>query len=477
MSHTRLLAVDLDGTLIRSDMLLESWWNVASGNALAAARALLALPRGKAAFKEVLARESMVDPASLPYNPEVLDLIEQHRKAGGRVALVTATDRRLAQQVADHLGVFDEVHASDGDLNLKGTAKANFLIEHYGEAAFDYAGDNPADLEVWKHASRTITVDAPMSLRTATEAQSADVLHLGDPGAAGPSRSWLKALRPHQWAKNILIFLPMIMAHALTASNWFAAIMAFVTFSMVASSVYLLNDLLDLAADRAHPRKRNRPLPSGKMKLLHGSLLAPALLLGGVLIAVVFLPMQFVGILIGYFALTTAYSLSLKRQLVIDICTLAGLYTLRIIAGAVATDVSLSPWLLAFSSFLFLSLAAIKRQAELTSDIQAGRAGASGRAYLTTDLPIVSGMALTSGYVAVLVMALYVSSPVVTVLYKSPLWMWFTCPVLLFWISRNVMLTHRGQMDDDPVVFAFKDSTSRICAGLLVAITLVATYL
>ncbi|MFV0359661.1 UbiA family prenyltransferase [Tropicimonas sp.] len=471
-----VLVVDLDGTLLRSDMLLETWWETVSRDLPAALRALARLPAGKAALKQALAQSARVDAASLPYNTDVLNLVRAHRDAGGRVALVTASDSRLAQAIAAHLGCFDEVHASDGALNLKGDNKARFLVERYGREGFDYAGDARADIPVWRAARRAITVNAPAGLRQAAESAAPDALHLGPARASGPVRTWVRACRPHQWAKNVLVFLPVLLSHSSDGRDWLAAGLAFVIFSMVASGVYLLNDLLDLGADRIHPRKRFRPLPSGDMALLHGSLLAPALLVAGLLLSLL-LPAPFTLVLAGYFLLTLAYSLSLKRRLIVDICALAALYTLRIIAGAAATGIPPSPWLLAFSSFLFLSLAAVKRQTELIGDFSAGRAGAAGRAYVTDDIPIISGMAIASGYVAVLVMALYVSSPDVAALYSSPSLLWGICPVLLYWISRVVMLAHRGHMHDDPVIFALKDRISLLCGGLVLVLAFAASTL
>ncbi|WP_236545301.1 UbiA family prenyltransferase [Tropicimonas marinistellae] len=471
-----LLAVDLDGTLIRSDMLLESWWNVASSNLAGALRALGTLPKGKAAFKQALAGLAQVDVSGLPYNEDVLDHIRAHRAAGGRTALVTATDQEIAQEIAEHLQLFDEVHASDGETNLKGATKAAFLQERYGQGGFDYIGDNQADVEVWKAARKAITVNAPNDLRAAAEVAAPDgAEHLGTPDARRPNKAWLRAMRPHQWAKNVLLFLPVILSHSFAAGDWVATAIGFVIFSMIASSVYLLNDLLDLAADRAHPRKRFRPLPSGEMDLLHGTLLAPGLLVAGFVLAAVLLPTGFLAVLFGYYVITMAYSFGLKRKLVVDICTLAVLYSVRILAGGAATEIPISAWLLAFTGFLFLSLAAIKRQAELISDFSAGREGSAGRAYVTSDLPIVSGMALSAGYVGVLVLVLYVSTPDVTELYSTPLMLWGICGILLYWISRVVMMTHRGMMHDDPVVFALKDGTSRLCGLLIVLIAIAAS--
>ncbi|MEO1468156.1 MAG: UbiA family prenyltransferase [Pseudomonadota bacterium] len=466
-----VLAVDLDGTLIRSDMLLETWWSVVSQKPGVAAGALATLARdGRAAFKAVLAEAGAenVDPAALPWNEAVLERVRAHRAAGGKTVLVTASDRRVAEGIATHLGLFDAVHASDGTTNLKGANKAAFLVETYGERGFDYAGDHAVDVAVWAKARGAITVDAGDGLRQAAEGAAERAEHIGAP--VRPLKAAIKAMRPHQWLKNVLVFVPVLAAHSLVVGDWLAALMAFVCFSMVASGVYLLNDLLDLASDRAHTRKRNRPLASGALPLLTGSIMAPALLGGGVLLAAITTPGAFLGVLILYGILTTAYSFVLKRQLLLDVLTLAGLYTIRIVAGGAATGIEISPWLLALSTFLFFSLAAIKRQAELVANLAEGKEGASGRAYLTTDLQIVTNMALSAGYVSVLVLALYITSDTVATLYGQPLILWCICPVLLYWISRAVMLTHRGLMDDDPVVFAIKDKVSILCGALMVVI-------
>ena len=474
-SDATVLAVDLDGTLVRSDLLYETFWELASRNAWAALRAIFRLRAGRAAFKAALAEAARIDPASLPYNEDVLAHVRDWRAGGGRTALVTATDRSVAETIAAHLDCFDEVHGSDGMTNLKGPAKAEFLTGHHGPGGFDYMGDARADLPVWARARRAITVDAPAVLRQAAEGTGAgEVVHLGQPRGAG---AYLRAMRPHQWAKNALLFLAPLAGHVTDPAAWWAVLAAFVAFSLTASGVYVLNDLLDLAADRAHPRKCNRPLACGALPILHGSLMVPALFSAGFLVALAFTPGLFVLVLLGYFVLTMAYSLTLKRRLVIDICTLAGLYTMRLIGGGVAAGIVLSPWLMAFSIFLFLSLAAVKRQAELTSDLARGREGSAGRSYVVGDLPIIAMMALSAGFVSVLVMALYLNSDAVQALYSSPFLLWGVCPILLYWISRAVMLTHRGWMNDDPVVFALRDMNSRICLLAVAAIVLAASLL
>uniref|UniRef100_UPI0035AEC5FB UbiA family prenyltransferase n=1 Tax=Paenirhodobacter enshiensis TaxID=1105367 RepID=UPI0035AEC5FB len=467
------LVVDLDGTLIRTDMLFETFWSATSRSWTAPVRAGLALMRdGRAGMKRRLSEMSAVDPATLPFTPAVLAFIEAWRAAGGRTALVTASDDTLAQQIADRLGLFDEVHGSDGHNNLKGAAKARFLCAHYGERNFDYIGDSAADIAVWAHARRAIMVGASAALRRRVAATGAGIVDLPAPKAT--LRARLKLLRPHQWLKNLLVFVPVLAAHKMDLASLGAALMAFCAFSLVASAGYVLNDMLDIASDRAHPRKRRRPLASGAVTLAGASALAPALLVLGAGLASV-LGGLFLAVVALYFIVTLSYSLVLKRQPILDICVLAGLYTLRIVAGGIATATALSFWLAAFSGALFFSLAAIKRQAELADLARRGIEAVRGRGYRTADLPLVMAMAIASGYVAILILALYVTSPDVRLLYAAPDRLWAGCVVMFYWISRMVLLTHRGQMNDDPVVFAATDRISLICLGLMAVIGVGAT--
>lgn len=460
MEHPNVLVVDLDGTLLRSDMLFECFWSAFGSNWLTPFSSIAALSHGKAALKQHLADKAEIAVDTLPYDTEVIAYIEAWRSKGGRTALVTASDQTLAQSIAEHLGLFDEVHGSKGDRNLKGKQKAEFLLEHFGKDCFSYMGDSVADIPVWSNASKAITVNASDVLRAKADAVAKDVEHLTT--ATKSVNPYLKALRPHQWLKNVLVFLPMLAAHQLDGATFLNSLLAFVSFSLIASSVYVLNDLLDLRADRAHPRKCRRPFASGSIPLAHGTWMGAGLVLSGAGIAFVLGP-QFFFVMLVYYLLTVAYSLYLKRWIVIDICVLAGLYTLRIVAGSVATGIPLSVWLLAFSIFFFFSLASVKRQAELVDSVERGKLGASGRGYHIDDLPIISMMAIASGYVSVLVMALYVNSPDVLELYPTPFVLWGICGVLLFWITRTIMLAHRGQMHDDPLVYAAKDRISQIC--------------
>jgi 4-hydroxybenzoate polyprenyltransferase/phosphoserine phosphatase len=475
-SAAAVLVVDMDGTLVRTDTLHEALLGLAAARPFAAADLCLRRRGDKAAFKRAVADLALADAGRLPLDEAVVDLVRAARAEGRRVVLVSAADHRQVEAVAARVGLFDEAFGTGSPEvagNLSGAAKAAFLTARYGSGGFDYVGDARVDLPVWEAARRAVTVRAGPGLRRAVDRARPEAEHL-PAAASGLAAAWpyLKALRPHQWSKNLLVFVPALAAHAVDRLP--EALAAFVAFSLVASSVYLVNDLLDLAADRAHPRKRQRPFASGAIPLAHGVLLAPALVLAAIAIAALFTPPAFLGALALYYLVTFAYSLTLKRRLIVDVCTLAGLYTMRLVAGAAATSVALSPWLLAFSMFLFLALAAIKRQAELADQLKAGGTGASGRAYMIEDLPVMRGIALSAGYSAILVLALYISSDAVVGLYSRPDVLWAICPLLLYWVSRIVMITHRGWMDDDPIVYAARDRNSIVVAAIAGAIVLAA---
>lgn len=354
-----MLVVDLDGTLISSDMLFETFWAALSQRP-AGLLSQIITSGSRAQLKHRLAGAAgEFDVAGLPYNAAVTAYIERWRAGGGRVALVTASDAAIADRIAAHLGLFDEVHGSDGSHNLKGPAKAAFLVERYGQGGYVYIGDAEADLPVWAGAAKAVTVNAAPALRAAAEAQAPESEHLQSTGPRG-LQAWLKALRLHQWLKNVLVFIPMLTGHAIVAQVFFESLLAFICFSLIASGVYLMNDLLDLSADRAHPRKRERPLAAGTIPIAWGSVAAPGLIVLGLLLGAI-LGAPFVGVLVIYFFITTAYSMHLKRLMIFDIWVLAILYSVRIVAGSAATGIVPSIWLMAFSIFFFFSLAAANR--------------------------------------------------------------------------------------------------------------------
>jgi len=463
-AEKRPLVLDLDGTVSRTDTLVESILRLGARAPFTLLALLpVLLTAGRAAFKRRIAGAVRLDPASLVYNEDVLDLARAARAEGRPVILVTAADQGVADAVAAHLHLFDEVHASDGTTNLKGAAKADFLVERFGTGGFDYAGDAEADLPVWRAAARAYVVAPSAALARQAASVCEDMRALGArPGTRSQLSVWARALRLHQWTKNVLVFVPVFLAHKFDSTTISRAALAFLAFSLCASSVYLLNDLLDLPHDRLHASKRRRPFASGALSVNAAPALIAATLGTGFVLALL-LPIQFMLMLATYYASTLTYSLAMKRWPVWDIMMLAGLYTLRVLAGCAATGLRVSPWLLAFSMFLFFCLAVVKRQTELVQHVRDGRTEKlSGRGYMPEDLDMLRGMAASSGYMAVLVLALYVNSPDVLPLYRHPSALWLLCPILLFWVSRVLMLSHRGLMNDDPVVFALRDRLSLV---------------
>jgi 4-hydroxybenzoate polyprenyltransferase/phosphoserine phosphatase len=464
------LCIDLDGTLIRSDLLLESLVLLIKRNPLYVFLIPMWLFRGKAAFKAQVAARVTLNPAALPYDQEFLTWLKSERNTGRSLWLCTGANERLAATVASHLRLFDGVLASSDTLNLTGKAKATQLVGRFGERAFDYCGNERKDLAIWRHARAAIIVSGGVRLErdAARLAQIAKAF----PPRSRPWRAAIRALRPHQWAKNALVMVPLFAAHrAADASSVAAALLALTAFCLCASSVYLLNDLLDLEADRAHPRKSKRPFAAGDLSLLFGLLVAPCLL-GATVIIAAFLPAKFWLVLGTYYALTCAYSFFLKGIVLVDALALAGLYTLRIIAGSAAVAVPLSFWLLIFSVFLFLSLAFVKRFAELEALRRRQLLRTAGRGYHVEDLSILQSLGTAAGYLSVLVLALYINSPEIQALYSQPKVIWTLCVLMLYWISRVWMIAQRGLMHDDPVVFALKDRQS-VGIGLLAVIAVV----
>ncbi|MGY2137209.1 UbiA family prenyltransferase [Pseudomonas reactans] len=460
------LVIDLDGTLLRSDLLLETSVAFVRTHPFQLLKPLRWLTKGKAALKEGLALASQIDVSVLPYDTDVIRVIEEERRNGRTIVLATASHYTLAERIAEHLQLFDQVLATDAGRNLSAHRKRDLLIELYGKGGFDYAGNSNDDLPVWAAARRAYIVNPERGVESRGRALG-NVEQVIQSNRSGP-KDWLKAMRLHQWMKNALIFVPLLAAHQMTNPLllW-QGILAFIFFGLCASSVYLLNDLLDLTDDRHHHSKRNRPFASGRLSIKFGLLLFPLLLISAFFGAAQLLPWEFSGTLIAYYLLTLAYSLSLKRQMTLDVIALAGLYTLRIIAGAAAFNLDLTFWILAFSMFIFLSLALVKRFAELREARSKGDIGKTrGRGYYPTDLEMIASLGASSGYLSVMVLALYIHDQATTGLYTHPQVIWLACPLLLYWITRVWMLTHRGQMHDDPVVFAIRDRTSLIVGAL-----------
>lgn len=467
----RPLVVDLDGTLVRTDLLYESFFgSIGPGKALPI-RLFREFAKGRAALKHFLANESILDYETLPYDQNVLDLIGKAKAAGHPVYLATASHESHARAISEHLGIFDGVFASDAVTNLKGAAKARKLVEVFGEKGFDYVGNSYDDLAVWAHADTSYTIRTPASVKSKLASVSSDIVHVDSPAVS--LRTWFKAMRVHQYTKNLLLFVPMFTAHRIDLWTFSLAVLGVLAFSLCASSVYLLNDLVDLKADRAHLSKRNRPFANGDLPIEVAGILVPCLLIASCLVALL-VSWQFLACLLGYFILTTAYTFWLKSKMIVDVVVLAMLYTARILAGGVATGVMVSEWLLAFSIFIFTSLALMKRYVELTALVEKNLPDPKNRNYKTGDLPIVSALAAASAMNSVTIFALYLSQSAMIKSYSRPWALWAICPILLYWLARALMMAHRRTMDDDPVVFAIRDRVSRIAIVCMVVVVLIA---
>jgi 4-hydroxybenzoate polyprenyltransferase len=467
------LCVDLDGTLSRSDSLWEAILLLARTRPWQ----LLALPfwllGGKAAFKARVAAGIKVDELALPWNELLLEYLE--RDPARPLYLVSGADGAIAAAVVRRWPRFAGYFASDGKTNLTGEAKARLLREKFGQKGFDYAGNEWKDFAVWAQARGVLVVSASAGVAQAARRQFPESEVIGE--GRVKMRELLNCLRPHQWVKNLLIFVPLFTAHrfhdGLALSR---AGLAFVAFCGVASAFYIFNDLLDLQADRRHALKRFRPVCSGAVPI-------PAAL--GVMVASfvvgagcgAWLGWPFVWVLAGYAAISALYSLVFKRLPIVDVMVLGGLYTIRIVAGAVATDVPLSSWLLIFSLFLFLSLGLAKRFTELKAKREVSEGELAGRGYEPGDLEYVSSLGIASGYIATLVFALYISSDKVSGLYRNPQVLWAIVVLLLYWISRIWLIAHRGQLHHDPIIFALKDRVSyAVLASALLVVYLAGPY-
>jgi 4-hydroxybenzoate polyprenyltransferase/phosphoserine phosphatase len=465
--------VDLDGTLLRSDLLFESLVNMLGRRPWL----LLALPiwlaDGKASLKQRIAENSRLDAAHLPYNQEVLEWLRRQHRSGRRLVLATASHEILAEQVVRHLGIFDECLATTGNENLKGAVKQRRLVARFGDKAFDYAGNSSSDLEVWRSARRALLVDPPAQLLEQARAVT-EVERVFDSPERSSATKVLRALRVPQWAKNLLIFVPLLTSHRIIEPLVaFRGMLMFVAFSLASSAVYLANDLLDLEADRHHPDKRRRAFASGAAPLWAGLLAVPLLTLAALAVMTA-LPRSALLVLAAYVALSSCYSLYLKQRVLLDVFVLSVLYTLRIVAGHESTGVAYSAWLLSFSMFLFLSLALAKRVSELHNLRGRGGTAAAGRSYQTGDLEQLNAFGVNSGFIAALVLALYINSSAVALLYSRPLLLWVLCPLMLYWICRIWILAWRGEMEEDPISFALHDPQTYAIGAMGLAVLVLA---
>lgn len=454
------LCVDLDGTILRTDLLMESVMVIVGSQPGKLFSLLATLLRGRAAFKSAVADTVSPKVDALPYHDELIDFLRGERASGRQLVLATASDRRYADAVASHLQLFDHVIGSDEHSNRRGKAKIAAIIETVG-STFDYVGDSDADIPI-VDACRKIYLVRPSKELRARGVAAGKVERIFGERSSFKERvvPLIRLMRPHQWAKNTLVFVPMIAAHAWSIEAFLQSFLAFISFSAMASSIYIANDLIDIESDRKHRTKYRRPLASCTVSIPNAVLLGSVLFLLAMGLAL-FGGFAFFGWLLLYAMITTAYSISLKKKFLLDVLTLGWLYTHRVIAGAIITGITLSHWLLAFASFLFVSLAFAKRYAELK--------GAEGgevnqrRGYRFEDASLIASVGPSTGLMAVLVLSLYINGEMAVEQYQRPLFLWLLVPIQMYWILRVWFLAGRGELDEDPIVFAIKDKVSYFC--------------
>jgi 4-hydroxybenzoate polyprenyltransferase/phosphoserine phosphatase len=468
----RPLCVDLDGTLVKSDTLVDSLLVLARTHP----SLLLALPgnlmSGKAALKAFVTSQVSLDVVHLPYNRKLLQFLHEERDRGRTVYLATGADLRLAKRVAAHLGIFAGVLGSDGATNLTGSRKLDRLRSELGDCAYDYIGNDVPDLPLLAQADESMVANPSLRLRMRLRMRG-----------IRPARTFVerdrilwsifRALRPHQWAKNLLIFLPLLLAHVVPLNLFLSGLLAFCCFSLTASSAYIVNDLLDIEADRRHPQKHLRPFASGDLSAFSGLVLAGLCLFLGFAGARL-LPIAFFGWLLLYLGTTLAYTWYLKRIALVDVLVLSGLYVLRLLAGSAATQSHISHWLAGFSAFLFFSLAIVKRFAELQNLRASGLPPRNGRGYLVADIDQLRSFGTASAFAAAMVFAIYISGGDVTLLYRRPHVLWLIMPFLILWLCRVWLLASRGELNEDPLVFALTDRASLLIGTAVVIIALLA---
>lgn len=468
---TAPIVVDLDGTLTPTDTLVESLVKLVKRSPVYLLRLPVWLFKGRAGFKETVAGHANISVNRLPYSEPLLTYLRGEKERGRRIILATAAHKSIADGVTAHLGIFDDVLATDAGHNLKGKAKLDAIRRRYGDE-FVYAGNSQADIPIWLAAKAAVLVGVSPDI--AKIVRSSVPIELEFPKDSGGLRSWLYALRVHQWLKNLLLFVPLLTAFSFTEiSKLVTVATAFLAFSFAASSTYVVNDLWDLDSDRAHPRKRLRPFANAKLQILHGLAVAAIAIVLAIALALA-VSKSFLLMLLLYMVLTSAYSWTLKQQVLIDVLMLSILYTLRILAGSVAIGIVTSTWLLAFSVFVFLSLALVKRCAELVTLDQNGVANTRGRDYRVSDLAVLWPLGVGAALSAVVVFGLFISAPETQMRYATPNLLWLAAIGLIYWLARLWIKTSRGEMHDDPMIYAIKDRGSRITILVIICITLVA---
>jgi 4-hydroxybenzoate polyprenyltransferase/phosphoserine phosphatase len=468
------LCVDLDGTLIKTNTLHEAILALVRTAPHYALLLPFWLMRGQAYLWHRLSQFVSLNVALLPYRPEVIEYLKREKRASREITLISGAHHTLVERVARHLNLFDHCMGSDEMAHLIGEKKLSVIVHLYGKKSFDYIGDSRADIPIWKESRRAVIAGSNTFL-VAQLRKCADSYDHIEPLDKPGIRSLLKAMRVYQWTKNLLLFAAIFLGHQFTnPALIFNVLRGFAAFSLCGSAVYILNDLIDLDADRLHARKRNRPFAAGDISPATGALISGVLLLAAFAIAIP-LSLSFAAMLGAYFALTLLYSFYLKEKLLLDVFLLASLYTIRVWAGGICAGIEISHWATAFFMCFFLSLALAKRHSELMASAGSQEdKPLNRRGYRPSDIPFVLAYGCSSSLMSVLVIAIYLNSPDVSVHYRRPDLLWFVCPTLAYWSSRLWILAARGQLDEDPVLFAIKDKTSYLLGAIIVMIVLLA---
>lgn len=459
MSDNLPLVVDLDGTLISTDILMESMFELLKRNPLYIFLILIWLSRGYAFLKQKVSERTEIDVKSLAYNQDVIDFVLEEKSKGREIVLATASLQEIAIKVADYLGFFDQVIATTPELNLRGNNKRRVLVEKFGDKGFDYIGDAYVDLYIWESSRYAYLVKPPKLLLQRVE-KVAPIKKIFPPKRS-KFETFLSEIRYKQWLKNILIFVPIILAHNFIVSEYLLLLVGFFAFCLTSSSIYLLNDLIDIPSDRQHPIKRNRPLASGEMHITTGFYLSIIFFVLGFLISILFLHPEFAIVQAIYFVLNWLYSRYLKKEIIVDIVILSILYCLRLIAGAVQAEVEISNWLLTFALFMFLSLATLKRYLELGLLQKSGNSN-THRGYTVEDRQILQLSGVSLGLISSLIFALYTQSAKVAVLYTHPTYLIGIVLVIVLFILRVWILSSRQVENDDPFEIVMKDRVNYV---------------
>jgi 4-hydroxybenzoate polyprenyltransferase len=463
----RPLIVDLDYSLVRSDVTVESLIKVVKHNPTQIFIVLFLLVTSKAKLKRYLASRVELDIEHLPYNENVLAYIKREKAKDRKIYLISASDQKYIDQIAGHLNLFDGQYGSDGKNNLKGAKKLEFIQHLLENAPFDYIGDSKSDIPLWDKSEIPVMVNRKHEKRYLGKAEIID---------SGARPSFLRALRVHQWSKNVLIFIPLATSHSFSHIGIFAqTVIGFISFSLIASAGYLFNDTMDVEADRRHPEKRRRQIPSGVMSLHRSIFLSIGLFTLSMSIAIA-LSTPFALLVLLYFVLTCSYSIYFKKFLLVDIIFLAFFYCIRIFLGATLGEIPVSKWLLLFSMFFFMGLAFLKRYIELVANQHKGNEKVKGRGYQPSDSRIVQSLGVGAGLVSVLVFCLYLSADEVSILYPNVFWLWFMAPLIIYYLSRLWILAERQELLHDPVEYTLKDGASYLLLAICFSLVALSLY-